>query len=166
MIVNKVAESGILTLNLEHLLPDAGQLATFDIAPHLFKGMILREKDFRTALQELDWAPYTQKKVAVYCSAEAIIPMWAYMLIATWLHKCDAEPFYGNEAQLKEQLLNRAIDQLDVQLYADARVVVKGCGDVPLPESAYLKASVRLLPVVKSLMYGEPCSTVPIYKKK
>lgn len=165
-IVNKVAESGILTLNLEHLLPDPETIAVFDIAPYLFKGMILREKDFRTALTDMDWTPYAQKNVAVHCSADAIIPMWAYMLIASWLHKCEATAFYGNEAQLKEQLLNRAIDALDMQVYTDARVVVKGCGDVPLPESAYLKVSARLLPLVKSLMYGEPCSTVPIYKKK
>lgn len=165
-IVNKVAESGIITLNLEQYLPKPEQLASLDIAPFLFKGMILREKDFRAALLELDWTPYEQKQVAVFCTADAIIPMWAYMLVATYLYKCGATPFYGTEAQLREHLLIQAIGEMDVQAYNDARLVVKGCSDVQIPESAYLKVSQKLLPVVKSLMYGEPCSTVPIYKKK
>ncbi|RQO32535.1 hypothetical protein DBR32_02740 [Taibaiella sp. KBW10] len=165
-IVNKVAESGIVTLNLEQYLPKPEQIASLDIAPFLFKGMILREKDFRTSLLELDWTPFENKQVAVFCSADAIIPMWAYMLLATYLYKCGATPFYGTVAQLTEHLLLQAIDQIDISTYTDSRLVIKGCSDIQIPESAYFKVSQKVLPVVKSLMYGEPCSTVPIYKKK
>ncbi len=166
MIVNKVAESGLVTLNLEQFLPDENTYAGLDIAPFLFKGMILREKDFRAALPEVDWSLYENKQVAVFSSADAIIPMWAYMLIAVYLQKCNATAHFCNLEQLKEKLMLSNIDSYNVKQHQDGRVVVKGCGDVPLPESAFLKISERLIPLVKSMMYGEPCSTVPIYKKR
>src|SRR5690606_1451856 len=133
------------------------------IAPFLFKGMILREKDFRAALPEYDWNSLQGKDVAVFNSADAIIPMWAYMLLATYLQQVGARAHFCTLEQLKERLMLQNIAQYDVAQHADGRVVIKGCGDVPLPESAFLKMSERLLPVVKSLMYGEPCSTVPIF---
>lgn len=166
IIVNKVAESGLVTLNLEQFLPQENILIGLDIAPFLFKGMILREKDFRSALPEVDWSQYEGKQVSVYNSADAIIPMWAYMLIAVYLEKCQAKAHFCSIAQLKEQLMLQNIEAYNVAQHQDGRVVVKGCGDLPLPESAFLKMSERLIPVVKSLMYGEPCSTVPIYKKR
>lgn len=165
-IVNKVAQSGLVTLNLEQFLPGQETYAGLDIAPFLFKGMILREKDFRTALPETDWSQYEGKQVAVYCSADAIIPMWAYMLLAVYLQQSKATAHHCTIDQLKEKLMLQQIAAFDISTYTDGRIVIKGCGDIPLPESAFLAISERLIPVVKSLMYGEPCSTVPVYKKR
>ena len=166
VLINKVAESGIITLNMEQLQPAAEQLSVFDIKPFLFKEMILREKDFRLALAGHNWEQYRDQYVTVTCSIDAIIPMWAYMLIATQLSPFAAGIFSGNLEQLQEQLLVQYIESIDDTLYADKRVVIKGCGDKALPASAYIAISKKLRPVVKSLMYGEPCSTVPVYKKK
>lgn len=166
LLVNKVAESGIVTLSLEEFIPDDGMVAVFDIKPFLFREMILREKDFREALKNHDWSIYDGKHVAVTCSADAIIPMWAYMLIASSLTPGAASVFSGTPEQLCEQLLLRGIASLDVAPFTDKRVVIKGCGDKAMPAGAYLAITGRLKPVVKSLMYGEPCSTVPVYKKK
>lgn len=165
-IVNKVTQSGLVTLNLEQFLPNEAAVVGLDIAPFLFKGMILREKDFRAALPETDWSVYEGKQVAVYCSADAIIPMWAYMLLAVYLQQCHATAHHCTPGQLKEKLMLQNIAGLDISPYAEGRVVIKGCGEIPLPESAFLAISERLIPAVKSLMYGEPCSTVPVYKKR
>jgi len=165
-IVNKVAESGLITLNLEDLLPDANDIAVFDLKPFLFKEMILREKDFREALKNIDQTTYKDKHVAITCSADAIIPMWAYMLTASLLEPEAAGIFYGTEAALRTHLLLQNFENLPVNEYQDARIVVKGCGDVAIPESAYVAITAKLRPVVKSIMYGEPCSTVPVYKRK
>jgi len=166
ILVNKVAESGIITLSLESFIPEAEQIAVFDIKPFLFREMILREKDFRTSLPEHDWEQYRDKHVAVTCSAEAIIPMWAYMLIASSLSPVAATIFSGTADQLTAHLILKNIEAIDAVSYADKRVVIKGCGDKVMPEGAYLAITGKLRPVVKSLMYGEPCSTVPVYKKK
>ena len=165
-IVNKIAESGIITLNPEQFLPAPEDRMVLDIKPFLFKEMILREKDFREALQQLDWEVYRDKIVTLTCSADAIIPMWAYMLLASRLQPVVRELFTGDDARTREELLLRAIREMDVSDYADKRVVIKGCGNVPLPESVYAALTYKLMPEVKSLMYGEPCSTVPVYKKK
>ncbi|WP_118974016.1 DUF2480 family protein [Taibaiella koreensis] len=166
MIVNKVAESGIITLNLEDFLPDPAQLAVFDLKPFLFREMILREKDFRAALPLHDWEQYQGKDVTITCSADAIIPQWAYMLIATALSPVAASLSSGTIEQLTENKILEAIAAIDPAEYADKRVVIKGCGDKIMPEAAFIAVTARLRPVVKSLMYGEPCSTVPVYKKK
>lgn len=166
VIVNKVAESGIITLRLEDYLPDAAQLAVFDLKPFLFREMILREKDFRAALPQHDWEQYRNKHVAVTCSADAIIPQWAYMLVATALSPLAASISSGSMEALTEKLIVRNIEAIDAAQYTDKRIVIKGCGDKIMPEAAYIAITARLRPVVKSLMYGEPCSTVPVYKKK
>lgn len=166
ILVNKVAESGIITLNLESFLPREDKIVVFDIKPFLFREMILREKDFRAALTEHNWEQYQDKWVAVSCSVDAIIPMWAFMLISSRLTPFAAAVFSGSKEQVKEQLLLQHIEAIDSKEYADKRVVIKGCGDNPLPESAFLAITQKLTPLVKSLMYGEPCSTVPVYKKK
>jgi hypothetical protein len=166
VLVNKVAESGIITLSLESFIPEADQVQVFDIKPFLFREMILREKDFRAALPEHDWEQYRGKHVAVTCSADAIIPMWAYMLIASSLSPVAASVFSGTAEQLTAHLILKNIEAIDAAGYADKRVVIKGCGDKVMPEGAYLAITGKLRPVVKSLMYGEPCSTVPVYKKK
>ena len=164
-LVNKVAESGIITLSLENFIPDAAQLAVFDIKPFLFREMILREKDFRTALLELDWEPYRGKHVAVTCSVDAIIPMWAYMLAGSYLEPVALSVYFGTQAELKKHVMLQQIEAVKGEEYVDKRVVIKGCGEDPVPESAYVAITAKLRPLVKSLMYGEPCSTVPIYKK-
>lgn len=165
-MVNKVAESGIITLSLETFIPGPEQIAVFDIKPFLFREMILREKDFRAALPEHDWEQYRDKHVAVICSADAIVPMWAYMLIASMLSPVAASLFSGTAAALEADLILKNIEKIDAVSYTDKRVVIKGCGDKSMPEGAYLAITAKLRPVVKSLMYGEPCSTVPVYKKK
>ena len=163
--VNKVAESGIITLDLATYVPSEGEIASFDLKPFLFREMILREKDYRTALPAHDWTQYHGKHVAVFCSVDAIIPVWAYMLAATFLQPLAASVYFGTPEELKKALINTRINAIDKTELADKRVVIKGCGDTPIPDSAYVAVTAHLLPVVKSLMYGEPCSTVPIYKK-
>ena len=165
VFVNKVSESALVTLDLEEFYPKEG-IAIFDLKDYLFMGLILKEKDFREALKNLDVSVYAEKIVAVTCSADAVIPMWAYMLIATYLQPVTKEIIYGTEAETQKQVLLRRISTLNVNEFADKRVVIKGCGELPIGEEAYLEATKLLRPVVKSIMYGEPCSTVPIFKKK
>ena len=164
-IINKVSESSIITLNLEDYYPKE-EIVVFDMKDHLFMGLILKEKDFRENLKNLDLANYTNKAVAVTCSADAVIPMWAYMLVASYLQPVANEVVFGTEEELKKQLLLKNIAQLDLTDLADKRIVIKGCGELPIGEAAYLAATKLLRPVAKSIMYGEPCSTVPIFKKK
>jgi hypothetical protein len=165
-IVNKVAESGIITLDLAPFLPGQDSVVTFDLKPFLFKEMILREKEYRVALQTHDWKQYEGKHVAVMCSADAIIPVWAYMLAASHLQPVATSVYYGSIDELTKMLIDQRIKQINRAEYTDKRVVIKGCGETPIPESAYVSATQHLLSVVKSVMYGEPCSTVPIYKKR
>lgn len=165
-IVNKVAESGILTLDLAPFVPAACEIAVFDLKPFLFREMILKEKDYRAALQTHDWQQYADKHVAVTCSVDAIIPVWAYMLATTYLQPVAMSVFFGTETELIASLIRTRISKIDINEYADKRVVIKGCGDTPIPDAAYVAVTELLRPAVKSLMYGEPCSTVPLYKKK
>jgi hypothetical protein len=164
-IVNKVAESGIITLDLEKFYP-GGEIAVFDMKEHLFMGLILKEKDFRAALQELDWEQYRDKNVAVTCSADAIIPVWAYMLVASYLQPVAREIIFGDEKTLVQVLLSKNLSGIDAEEYTDKRVVIKGCGEVAIPDAAYMEVTAKLRPYAKSIMYGEPCSTVPIFKKR
>ncbi|MFM7646143.1 MAG: DUF2480 family protein [Sphingomonadales bacterium] len=163
-IVNKVAESGLISLDLEQWYPKE-PIALFDIKAHLFMGMIVKEKEFRESLKQTDWTVYKEKAVAITCSADAIIPVWAYMLLASYLQPLASEIFMGTEQELLKHLFLRNIDTADLSAFAEQRVIIKGCGDTPIGEFAYIEITKRLLPVVKTLMYGEPCSTVPVYKK-
>ena len=163
--VNKVAESGIITLNLEdYYLKE--EVITFDMKEYLFMGLILKEKDFREALKILDTEIYFNKIVALTCSADAIIPIWAFMLVASLLQPVAKEIIYGTEPFAKETILLRNIEQIDTDIYNEARLVIKGCGELPIGESAYVAITQKLRPVAKSIMYGEPCSTVPVFKRK
>ena len=164
-IVNKVAASALTSLDLEEYYPK-GEWVVFDLKPHLFMELILKEKDFRAALQNLDWSAYQDKYVAVTCTTDAIIPVWAYMLVASYLQPFAKDVFFGDEKEaLKQAFLNK-IHTIDIQQFNDQRVVVKGCGETPIGDFAYLEITKMLRPVAKSIMYGEPCSTVPIFKKK
>ena len=162
---NKVAESGLLTIDLASLLP-SNEIILFDIKPYLFKELILKEKEFRASLLSIDWSIYQDKIVGIVCSADAIIPMWANMLIVSSLHPYAKAVYFGDENKVREQLLQESISKINTELYIDQRVVVKGCGETPIGESAYIAITQKLRPLVKSIMYGEPCSTVPVYKKK
>ena len=162
---NKVAESGIVTIDLASLLPGT-EIIVFDIKPYLFMELILKEKEFRAALLTTDWTIYQDKVVGIVCSADAIIPMWANMLIVSALNPFAKAVYFGNENKVREQQLLESIVSLNINEYNDQRVVIKGCGDTPIGESAYIAITQKLRPVVKSIMYGEPCSTVPVYKKK
>ena len=163
-LINKVAESGLITLNLEDWYPKE-EIKTFDLKDHLFMGLILKEKDFREALKNMDWSSYQNKQVAVTCSADAVIPAWAYMLIATYLTPVAAGVYQGTEQECRRFLFLDQLRHIDPAQYQDQRIVVKGCGDLPIGPDAYLEITRILQPVAKSIMYGEPCSTVPIYKK-
>jgi hypothetical protein len=165
VFVNKVAESGIITLDLEDYYPK-GEVVVFDLKDYLFMGLILKEKDFREALKTLDWQPYEGKTVTVTCTADAIIPVWAYMLVSAHLQPLASQVLFGTQEQAINQLLMHNIAAIDASAFADQRVVVKGCGEKPIGEAAYLQITNQLRPVAKSIMYGEPCSTVPIFKRK
>lgn len=163
--VNKVAESGIITIDLENYFP-AEEIVLFDMKDYLFMGLILKEKDFRQALKELDTAVFSNKVVAITCSADAVIPMWAYMLVSGLLQPVAREIIFGNEETARKQRLLKNIGTINVNEYTDKRVVIKGCGEKPVPEEAYVEITKLLRPVAKSIMYGEPCSTVPVFKKE
>ena len=164
--VNKVAESGLITLDLAEYYPKESDLMVFDLKPFLFMEMILKEKDFREALKQHDWTVYENKHVGVTCTADAIIPVWAYMLLASYLQPVASSVSMISKEKLAGQVLLENIRKIDAFTFADKRVVVKGCGDLPIDEGAYFAITALLKPVAKSVMYGEPCSTVPIFKKK
>ena len=163
--VNKVAESGLITLDPEKFFPRE-ETAVFDLKGYLFMGMILKEKDYREALKNTDWTPYTNKPVAITCSADAIIPVWACMLAASYLQPVAKEIVMGDEKELQKTLFLKNLSSIDVADYDDKRVVIKGCGETPIPDYVYMEITRILRPVVKSIMYGEPCSTVPVFKKR
>ena len=165
MLVNKVSESGLITLDLEEFYPK-GETILFDMKDHLFMGLILKEKEFREALKNVDLELYRDKNVALTCTADAVIPVWAYMLVASYLQPVAATIVFGNEEFLHKTLFLKNLAAIDPVDYTDKRVVIKGCGELPITEMAYVEITNLLRPVVKSIMYGEPCSTVPVYKKK
>lgn len=164
-IINKVTDSGIITIDLTTLLPN-NEIVLFDIKPYLFMELILKEKDFRASLQTIDWSTYQNKFVGIYCSTDAIIPMWANMLIVSNLQPFASGVYFGDENKVREQLMLEKIIQINANEYSNQRVVIKGCGETPIGESAYIAITQKLRPTVKSIMFGEPCSTVPVYKRK
>lgn len=163
-IVNRVAASGLLTLNLEDYFPKKEKVV-FDIAGYLFHGLILKEKEFRAALKELDWSVYRGKIVLIQCTTDAILPMWSYMLITQYLEGIAHDVFVGDEKEYIKASFYKALSDVPWEEFADQRVVVKGCGQLPVPEEAYARIVFLLKPFAKSIMFGEPCSTVPVFKK-
>nr|WP_067060613.1 DUF2480 family protein [Mucilaginibacter sp. L294] len=164
-IINKVAQSGLVTLDPAQFYAP-GERVVYDIKDNLFHGLMLREKDFREFVKTHDWAQYQDKNVAVTCTADAVVPAWAYMLLANRLAPYARQVVFGDADVLETVLFVKEVAALDVEQYRDQRVVIKGCGDIPVPVSAYVELTQKLTPVAKSLMFGEPCSTVPIYKRK
>lgn len=164
LLVNRVANSSLVTIDLEAFYPE-GEVVPFDLKDHLFMGLILKEKEFREALKAHDWSLYAGKNLAVFCSADAIIPMWAYMLVASYAGAYARDVVLGTPDQFAEIAYLKKLATLDPADYAGKRLVIKGCSDKPVPPSAYLEITRRLQPVALSIMFGEPCSTVPVYKK-
>lgn len=162
---NKVSESGLISLDLAGFIPE-NEIVLFDIKPFLYMELILKEKDFRASLATIDWLQYKDKIVGIYCSTDAIIPMWANMLIASSLSLYTKAIYFGDLNKVREQVVLDNISMVNALDYLDQRVVIKGCGETPIAESAYIAITQKLRPTVKSIMYGEPCSTVPVYKKK
>lgn len=163
-IINKVAESGLITIDLEELHVQ-GERVLFDIKPWLYEELILREKDFRQHIKEHNWSAYQDQLVALTCSADAIVPTWAYMLLAAALAPYAKKVVFGGLVQLEETLYREQLMVMDLTPFKDGRVIIKGCSKVAVPVSAYVQLTEMLRPHVKSLMYGEPCSTVPVYKR-
>jgi hypothetical protein len=165
VFINKVANSGIETINLEEYFP-VGERVSIDVKELLFMGLVLKEKDFRDWIKTHNWEQYSQKYVAIYCSSDAIVPTWAFMLISTKLSGVANKVVFGDLNALEATLWESALNELNIDQYKDKKVVIKGCGDLPVSAAAYTNISSKLVPIVQSLMYGEPCSTVPVFKRK
>lgn len=163
-LVNKVAASSLITINLEHYYP-AEPIVAFDIKEYLFRELLLREKDFREAMKAHNWEQYRGQRLAVYCSTDAIVPVWAYQLIAIQASPFATDIYMGTVEQALGQYYRETIAALDISAYQDQKIVIKGCSNKPVPTAAYLELAKRLRPVANSIMYGEPCSTVPLYKQ-
>lgn len=164
-IINKVAQSKLVTFDLEDYYPK-GERKVLDLKDWLYEGIILREKEFRTFLAEYDWEQYTDAFVALTCSTDAIVPGWAYMLVTTKLQPFANKIIQGDLQDLETSLYQNVIAGLDVSMYSDMPVIIKGCSHKPVPPNAYLLLTEKLMPVAKSIMYGEACSSVPLYKRK
>lgn len=163
-IINKVANSGLISIDLEEYY-HPGERIVYDIKDNLFQGLLLREKDFREFLKSHDWSQYEGKNIAIICSEDAIVPTWAYMLLGVYLQPYANLFVFGNLESLEDKLFSDAIAKLDPEDFRGKKIVVKGCSKFPVPISAYVEITRLLKPVVQSLMFGEPCSTVPLYKK-
>ena len=164
-LVNKIANSPLITLDMEHYAPSLNY-ALFDLKDHLFHGLILKEKDFREALKTLDWSQYQDKDLLVFCSTDAIIPMWAYMLVSSYAAPIAANILNMDENEYIRYKWAEVINNLDLSFYKDKKMVIKGCSDHPIPPTAYSLITKRLVGFANSIMFGEPCSTVPVYKQK
>lgn len=163
-IINKVASSGLITIDLEEIYPSAERVI-FDIKEHLWQGLALREKDFREFVKQNDWEVYRDKYVAITCSADAIVPNWAYMLVASKMEGIASKIVFGTLEVLETVVFRDLIETLPIEDYRDKRLVIKGCSNKPVPTSAYVDLVTKLQPVAKSIMFGEPCSTVPVFKR-
>lgn len=163
-IINKVAQSDLVTINLEDFYPK-GERVLFDLKPWLFEELILKEKDFREQIKNHDWSQYKNKFVAVTCTADAIIPTWAFMLVASALTPFAQKIVFGDLKKLDEEIFQEQIQKLNIENYRDEKIIIRGCSTIDVPVSAYVELISRLRPVAKSIMYGDACSTVPLFKK-
>lgn len=164
-IENKVAKSGLITLDLEEMMP-AWEVVGFNIGDALWQGLVLKEQEFRDFVKRMDWSEYTGKQVHIYNEEDAIIPTWAYMLIAAAINPFAATVLVGTKDELMLILWLKWLDELDLQPYSDQRIIIKGCSKVSIPQSVYLMLTRKLVEQARSIMFGEPCSTVPVFKKK
>lgn len=165
-IRNKVKESGLISMDLAIFKPDKSQIIAIDIADQLWERLILKEKMFREYIDSNDWSQFKGKYVHIFCSEDAIVPTWAYMLVSSKLVDVAKMVIVGNQIALEKQLISNKIEALDLSEFKDGRIIIKGCADIVEPEYAMSQLIQKLQPVAKSIMYGEPCSTVPIFKRK
>lgn len=163
-IINKVAKSGLISIDIKDYYPRL-KITSINLKEQLFQGFVLKEKDFRDWCKALDWSQYEDNHVALHCSADAIIPVWAYMLVTQHIEGLAKSISYGSPAEVEKSLVSEHFRNLDVSEFTDQRVIIKGCSEIGAPETAFLEFTAKLKPVVKSLMFGEACSSVPIYKK-
>ena len=164
-IVNKVANSALITIDLTDYAPKE-TIAILDAKDFLFEGIILKEKAFRNTLKEFDFSVYTDKIVALYCSSDAIVPMWAFMLLTSYLNNSASKIHFGTKEEVFQKIFSDNIDAIDATEFENKKVIVKGCGQVPLTETLYIAITKKLQNTVSSLMFGEACSAVPVFKKK
>jgi Protein of unknown function (DUF2480) len=164
-IINRVSSSSLVTFDLEELYTP-GERVLFDIKSLLFQELILREKDFRDFIKTHDWSQYANKYVAITCSADAVVPTWAYMLLTVSLQPYALSVIFGSLQDLETTLFKNALDKIEWEKFSNAKVVIKGCSKVEVPVSSYVEVTNRLRPLASSIMFGEPCSTVPVFKKK
>ena len=164
-IINKVEKRGLITLDLEDFYPKEPRML-FDLKDYLYEGLVLREKEFRENLSKLDWKMYENAYVAVTCTSDAIVPSWSYLLIANYLTGVAKLISFGTLEDLERDIFTEIIDKMDVDSYKDKKIIIKGCSRKPVPQNAYLQLIQKLKPIASSLMFGEACSTVPIFKKK
>lgn len=164
-IINRVANSKLITIDLEDFYQD-GKRLVFDIKDWLFEGLVLREKDFRKLVKSHDWSQYQDHYIALTCSTDAIVPGWAYMLLTTYLDSYAKKVVVGDLKTLETSIYQDVITGLDVSEFKDKPIIIKGCSNKPVPENAYLLLTSKLIPVAKSIMFGEACSSVPLYKRK
>ena len=164
-IKNRVADSGIVNVDLSDYAPKENILE-LDLKQFLFDGLVLKEKEFRVALKEFDFNKYDGKVVAVFCGANVIVPMWAYMLITTYLYNANAKIYFGNKNKVTQAIIKENIDSINVDDYKEKRVIVNGCSNIKLSEGLFIAITKKLQKNVKSLMFGEACSAVPIFKNK
>ena len=163
-LINRVAASGLININLEEYFPKE-ELVSFDLKDYLYMELILKEKDFRAALKEHDWSQYKGKILTVFCSADAIIPVWAFMLVAAYAEPFAHEIFQGTADTFYKLAFAKALDNLDASQYEQKRIIIKGCSNQPVPVSAYVELTRKLRPYAQSIMFGEACSSVPIFKR-
>lgn len=163
-IINKVAQSSLVTLDLEEFYPE-GERTGYDLKDNLFQGLILREKEFRDFIRTYNWSQFKNKYVAIFCSVDAIVPVWAYMLLASKINPFAKKVVFGDLKALEQNLFQEALSKINPEKFRDVKIVIKGCGKIPIPEFAFVELTRILQPVAASIMYGEPCSTVPLYKK-
>ena len=164
-IINKVTESNLVTIDLEKFYPGE-EAALFDLSDHLFMNIILKEKEFRETLKNYNWEKFRNKQVAITCTADAIIPVWAYMLVTAYLQPIAAIVMVADEKELHKIIFLKNLSKINAEEFTDKKIVIKGCGKIPIGDFAYAEITRLLMPVAKSIMYGEPCSTVPVFKKK
>ena len=164
-IVNRVAQKAIISLDLEDYFPKQEELAVIDLKDYLFKGLILKEADFRETVKNTDWTTYAGKYVVIYCSANAIVPMWAYMVLSAEVSVYAKDVACSTPEHATEIFLYRNLAKLDMEQFKGQRVVIKGCGNRKVPEAAYVQLTAQLTGIARVIMYGEPCSMVPVFKK-
>ena len=164
-IVNRVAKSGLITIDLSDYAP-IDSILELDLRDFLYQGVVLKEKEFRRSLKSFDFKTFSKKNVALNCSAESIVPMWAYMLITAYLNSVNAKIYFGQKQDVFQQIFANNINTIDVSKFKSKKVIVKGCGQIPLSEAIYIAITKKLQNTVSSLMFGEACSAVPVLKNK